>query len=309
MDNNNNENPGNGAQPGNIPPTQQQSPPVQQQNPPAAVAPTTIKKGNGFGIAALIVGIIAILGAWIPFLNFISLVFAIIALVLGAVGLLLGILKKRSKGLSIAGLALAVISIIVFAASYSVASSVLDAALDDEAVTEAIADAATDAIADAAAGADESSAESSGDQSTDSSEEASEYFKDNVLQLDDAKIEITEYKIVPAGTDGNVYGDKPVIVFYYTTTNQAETEQTATMVWSLCFEAIQDNSADVVNKLNTGVWHEDKYTDSYLTKIKPGGSIESVICYELDDDVTPVTLKATSGLLGSDLGEQEFEVK
>jgi hypothetical protein len=196
MDNNNNENPGNGAQPGNIPPAQQPDPSAQQQNPPAAAAPITIKKGNGFGIAALIVGIIAILGAWIPLLNFISLVFAIIALVLGAVGLLLGILKKRSKGLSIAGLALAVISIIVFAASYSVASSVLDAALDDEAVTEAIADAATDAIADAAAGAIQDAAEKEPEPAA-----SKETYYEVMAWFGDYLVETTDYAHSLEGTD------------------------------------------------------------------------------------------------------------
>ena len=92
------------------------------QVPPPMVPNTS----NGLGVAALVMGIIAIIGSWIPLLNVISIIFAIVALGLGIPGLIVGIVKKRSKGPSIAGLVLGVLSLIIFIASYAVVINAID---------------------------------------------------------------------------------------------------------------------------------------------------------------------------------------
>ena len=75
------------------------------------------QQGNGLGTASLVLGIIAIVGSWIPFLNVLSLIFAIVALGLGIPGLIIGIIHTRPKGPAIAGLILGIISIIIFIAT------------------------------------------------------------------------------------------------------------------------------------------------------------------------------------------------
>ena len=40
-----------------------------------------------------------------------------------------------------------------------------------------------------------------------------------MLTTPDLKIQITRYKIIKAGQKGNEYGEKPVIAFWYKTTN------------------------------------------------------------------------------------------
>ncbi len=61
-------------------------------------------KGKGFGIAALILGICAFVFAWIPVLNWIL---AILAIVFGIVALV----KKAKKGMAITGLVLGAVAI------------------------------------------------------------------------------------------------------------------------------------------------------------------------------------------------------
>jgi len=91
----------------------QQPPPPQQGLPYQQPQP---EKGNGLGIASLVMGIIAIIGSWVPLLNIISVYFGFIALGIGVAGLIIGIVKKRSKVLAIAGLILGIIAVIVSSA-------------------------------------------------------------------------------------------------------------------------------------------------------------------------------------------------
>lgn len=135
------------------------------------------------------------------------------------------------------------------------------------------------------------------------------YFKDNILQISDAKIEIYDYKIIPVGETGNEYGKKPVIAFWYKTTNLSDKELSALITWMACFKAIQDNDPNVVNELSVGALPDDSFLESQMAKIKNGGTVECAVSYELDDMETPVILRATQGIVGDVLGEQIYEVK
>ncbi len=64
------------------------------------------------GILATIFGAIALLGSWIPFINYLSFFIAIVAFILGIIGLIVN-LKKR-KTMAIIGTSLAVASIVLF---------------------------------------------------------------------------------------------------------------------------------------------------------------------------------------------------
>ena len=64
------------------------------------------------GILATIFGAIALLGSWIPFINYLSFFIAIVALILGIIGLIAN-LKKR-KTMAIIGTFLSIASIILF---------------------------------------------------------------------------------------------------------------------------------------------------------------------------------------------------
>ncbi len=64
------------------------------------------------GILATIFGAIALLGSWIPFINYLSFFIAIVALILSIIGLIAN-LKKR-KTMAIIGTSLSIASIILF---------------------------------------------------------------------------------------------------------------------------------------------------------------------------------------------------
>lgn len=136
------------------------------------------------------------------------------------------------------------------------------------------------------------------------------YFKDNILKTKDVKIEITDYKIIPIGEEGNEYGEKPVIAFWYNTTNLTGNEDVNPIsAWIAMFTCIQDNNPNAINELEAGMLPDDRFLDSQMETIKKDGTVENAMSYELDDLETPVTLKATRGVGGEELGEQTFEIK
>lgn len=149
---------------------------------------------------------------------------------------------------------------------------------------------------------------SSSSESSDSDE--SPYgFKDNVIKLEDATITITDYKIIPPGEKGNEYSEKPIIAFWYSVTNESEDLISASTAWVRSVTAIQDNDPNIVNELEVTSLPDDRFLDTQLADIKPGGTLENAIGYELTDLETPVILEAKNGLFGDVIGEQSFELK
>lgn len=133
-------------------------------------------------------------------------------------------------------------------------------------------------------------------------------FADNVCVTEDYTIEITDYRIIAPGDEGNEYGEKPVIAFWYSVTNTSGEEVDPMSAWAFTFTAIQDNDPNAVNELETGPLPDDQFLDSQMETIKSGGTVENAWAYELDDEETPVTLIAVDGLIGEKLGEQTFTI-
>lgn len=102
---------------------------------PAPVAPTGPKQKNPVGLAATIVGGVALVFAIIPVLSFLAWLPAIAAIVLGIIGL---VRKNRTRGLAWAGLGLGVVAWII-AIIVSVASVAGLAGAVNDAVKEASA--------------------------------------------------------------------------------------------------------------------------------------------------------------------------
>lgn len=135
------------------------------------------------------------------------------------------------------------------------------------------------------------------------------YFKDGEVKLNDLKIKITETKVIPVGQPGNEYGEKPVFAIWYDTTNLSDKDIDPTTAWAVVFTAIQDNDPNSINELEVGVLPDESHLDTQLETIKKDGTVSNSIAYELDDLETPVTLVATQGVMGDELGRQEYTIK
>lgn len=99
---------------------------------PSAGPKSTPKRTNGLGVAALVLGLVALVFAWIPIANYFGMFIGLVGLVLGIVGLLI---KNRSKGLTIAGAAisaLALILAIIMAVVYATAFAAAVKSVQDE---------------------------------------------------------------------------------------------------------------------------------------------------------------------------------
>lgn len=131
---------------------------------------------------------------------------------------------------------------------------------------------------------------------------------DGVLTTRDVKIAITDHRIIRVGEPGNEYGTKPVLAFWYDITNVAG-ESVTPMNWIYLFEAIQDNDPNAVNKLDVGGLPDDAFLDSQMQEIKVGGTIQSAIAYELDDETTPVELIASEDLGTTEIGRITYNLQ
>ena len=133
-------------------------------------------------------------------------------------------------------------------------------------------------------------------------------FENGTLTTGDYTITITDYKVIQPGETGNEYGEKPVIAFWYDTTNTGDEADIDPMTaWIMVFQAVQDNDPNAVNTLNVAGLPDEQFLDSQMQNIKPGGTVANAVAYELDDDTTPVELTAQD-VTGNAYGSQTYEI-
>lgn len=127
-----------------------QSPPPALSDPAAAAPLTPVNTSNGMGTAALIIGILAFIGAFIPFVNYVSGLLALVGVVLGAIALSR---KAKAKRGALVGLIVSVVALILSIILAIVYTAGFVKAVDDSLGTAASAptsDSAADEATDAA---------------------------------------------------------------------------------------------------------------------------------------------------------------
>ena len=72
-------------------------------------APAAVQRGNGLAVAGLVMGILALVLCWIPFLNWIL---AVLGIVFGGVGMSKANKGASGKGLAVAGLVLGLVGFV-----------------------------------------------------------------------------------------------------------------------------------------------------------------------------------------------------
>lgn len=266
------------------------SEPVPQPGPPV---PEPQRGSNGLATAGFVLGLLGLLGSWIPVLNFVGILLGVVGAVLAAVGLAKSKRVGAGKGLAIAGLVLGVLAVII--------AIVINAAFVD-AVDEAV-DEANDSPTSTVESSDEADDEGAEEEAPEAS------FVDGVLTTEDVKIVITKHEVIRAGQAGNTYGDTPIINFVYETTNLSGEKTDPSSAWLFAIDAFQDNDPNSENELELAITFDSPYSDTALENIKKGGTVTNDMAYELTDLKTPVDLVA-SDLLGLDeIGTVTFELK
>ena len=134
-------------------------------------------------------------------------------------------------------------------------------------------------------------------------------FKNGVLTTKDIRVKITRHKVIPVGQKGNEYGDKPVIAFWYKTTNLSGKKTDPMTAFIINITAYQDNNPNAENEIDVAGLPDDKFLDSQSETIKKGGTVENAVAYELDDLKTPVDLVASDDLGMSQIGKVTYQVK
>jgi hypothetical protein len=88
-------------------------------------------ESKGFGIAALVLGLVGVVLLWLPYVNIIC---AILAIIFG----ILAIVKTTSKGLGIAGLVLGAVVILIGVILIIIAAAAVGTVLSDPSWQELI---------------------------------------------------------------------------------------------------------------------------------------------------------------------------
>lgn len=133
-------------------------------------------------------------------------------------------------------------------------------------------------------------------------------FVDGVLTTPELVIEITDVKTIPVGGEGNEYGDKPVIAFWYNITNLTDGD-VSPMNWIYLFSAYQDNDPNAWNEIGVASLPDDAFLDSQTQSIKKGGTVQNAVAYELDDLTTPVELVASNSFGVDEIGRMTFNLQ
>ena len=104
--------------------------------PPGFPPVTQVKGSNGLATAGFVLGLLGLLGSWIPFLNVLGIMLGILGAILAAVGLAKFKKVNAGKGLAIAGLVLGVLAVL-FAIVINVAFvGAVDKAIDETTSTK-----------------------------------------------------------------------------------------------------------------------------------------------------------------------------
>lgn len=122
-------------------PSPEATPPLQ----PAPMMPPP-QRGNGLAVAGFVLGLLGLLGSWIPVVNFFAIALAVIGVILAAVGLAKSRTSGSGKGLAIAGLVLGVLAVVLAVVVNVAFIDAVDKAVDD--ATSSEVEGSTDGTAD-----------------------------------------------------------------------------------------------------------------------------------------------------------------
>ena len=98
---------------------------------PGQQPPAPVKGSNGLATAGFVLGLLGLLGSWIPVLNIVGIILGVLGVVLAGVGLAKSKKVNAGKGLAIAGIVLGVLAVIFAVLINAVFVSAVDEAVDE----------------------------------------------------------------------------------------------------------------------------------------------------------------------------------
>lgn len=229
-------------------------------------------------IVGFVLGVLALVGSWIPIVNNLSAFAALIGLIFAVVGVVAVMRGKRGgKGLAIAAAILNVLAFIIVLGTQSMYGAALD---------EAMGDGGQDVVAQQQA-ADESDGATAEPASPAEGQEAP--ASDYGVSIEGAKV-------------SEDYEGNPAIVVTYSWTNGSEDATSAAA--ALSFQCFQNGV-----QLEMAIMDEDIEGDGYMAEVKPGASTSFGLAYALDDE-SEVTAEVSELFSFDDapLAEKTFSV-
>ncbi|MBM7824803.1 Na+-transporting methylmalonyl-CoA/oxaloacetate decarboxylase gamma subunit [Arcanobacterium pluranimalium] len=212
-------------------------------------APGAKPTSAGFGIASLVLGIIAILGSFIPVLNIGSIILAIIGLILGLVGLS-NIKKGRAhgKGMTIVGVVLCVLSIVIAIFSNVVFTKAVDKAIEESRPTN---------VAKSESTTNDKSSDAAKDKGSDSGK--------------------NKYSISVTGTKLTTdYSGAPALLVTYAWKNLSDKE--ASFIVEFRAKAFQNGV-----ELESAIGKEPGLGEQQMASVQPGADHQVGVLYKLKD--------------------------
>ena len=246
-------------------PNAEKAPETTPKTTPAQPAP---KQGSGLAIAGLVLGIIAVVTSFLPIINnlsfFIALIGGILAII-ALVGALRG--KHTAKGLSIAGVVLAVVSIIIVLVTQSAYSAALNKATEGS--KPVAASSSSEAPANSAPAS--SSSEAPKQEEKKAEEPAKDYSNlavGETVKLDNG-LSVTVNSVEP---DITSYGDKKIIGVNVTYKNDGKDSQS--------FNPYDWKGEDANGAQRSTTYYMDAKDELNSGKLSAGGSVTGNIYFE-----------------------------
>lgn len=250
-----------------------QSPPQQWQQPPK-------QRRNGFGVSALVLGIIGVIFALIPVIGiFVSWPLALLALVFGGIGMLFAFRGRASKGISVAGTALGVTAFIV--------SIVTTASL--------VSESDTTASTEAGPAASDSSSPSTSNPSTEKKKEKKktaeigDTVKSGKFQFTVTDVKNGVHHVGPS--DFGKDADGQFIVVSIKVKNIGDSAET---FMGEDEKLIDKSGKEYSTDTEAGIYI--KGNDTFLDDINPGNTAKGKLAYDVPKKVHPQTIRFSGSI-------------
>ncbi|MCT4412826.1 DUF5067 domain-containing protein [Leuconostoc pseudomesenteroides] len=245
------------------------------------------------GILAIVFGGVGLLFSWMPFINNMAFILAVVGLVLGIIAIVTN--RKSKKTLAIIGTVISVISIIIVLATQSSYSNQLDKAFDSN----------------SSSSTKKSKTEKANNKTTSDSNDPSKSkwtYKDDTFKAGILTYKFTKSEVRDSSEDG-----KKALVLYADVTNNTDDEQDPSNIY-IVMHAYQKN--DTSNKsLTPGMVATDadyndplqEQEDALNNKLLGKKTVSVVMIYTLEND-NPVTVKFDNADYKT-IGEKQYTVK